>query len=310
MMFDRFKFSGAMPANLLPFNEDYTFDVPNYRRHLSWLADVEGVPAIVCNGHASEVSSLTQDERQRALAIALEEVGGRVEIISGIYSDNTLEAAAMAREAEKEGASGLLIFPPTLFMWGAQLRPEMVFVHFQTIAEATSLPLIAFEYPPASGIGYKPETLSRLAQIENVAGVKDWSNDIVSFEQNLRALRATGRPVAMLSSFTMSLFSTYVLGADGSISGMGSVTADLHAQLFAAVQDGDMDAAKELNDQLEPLVRVFYAPPFVDMHNRMKEALVLLGRIDKAVVRPPLQRISEAERASIRQALIRARLLD
>ena len=67
-MSDRFKFSGAMPANLLPFNEDYSFDVPNYRRHLSWLADVKGVPAIVCNGHASEVSSLTQDERQKALA--------------------------------------------------------------------------------------------------------------------------------------------------------------------------------------------------------------------------------------------------
>ncbi len=309
-MSDRFKFSGAMPANLLPFNEDYSFDVPNYRRHLSWLADVKGVPAIICNGHASEVSSLTLDERQRALAIALEEVGDRVEIISGIYSDNTLEAAAMAREAEKEGASGLLIFPPTLFMWGAQLRPEMVIVHFETIAEATSLPLIVFEYPPVSGIGYKPETLARLAQIENVAGVKDWSNDIVSFEQNLRALRATGRPVAMLSSFTMSLFSTYVLGADGSISGMGSVTADLHAQMFAAVQDGDIDAAREYNDQLEPLVRAFYAPPFVDMHNRMKEALVLLGRIDKAVVRPPLQRIPEAERESIRQALIRAHLLD
>ena len=129
----------------------------------------------------------------------------RVEIISGIYSDNTLEAAAMAREAEKEGASGLLIFPPTLFMWGAQLRPEMVIVDFQTIAEVTTLPLIVFEYPPASGIGYKPEILARLTQIENVVGVKDWSNDIVSFEQNLRALRATGRPVAMLSSFTMSL---------------------------------------------------------------------------------------------------------
>jgi 4-hydroxy-tetrahydrodipicolinate synthase len=215
----------------------------------------------------------------------------------------------MAREAEGEGAAGLLVFPPTLFMWGAQLRPEMVVTHFQMIAEATALPLIAFEYPPASGIGYAPETLAKLAAIDNVAGVKDWSNDIVAYEKNLRALRASGRPIAMLSSFTMSLFASYALGADGSISGMGSVTADLHAELFAAVQAGNLEEGRRLNDRLHPLVEVFYAPPFVDMHNRMKEALALLGRIELAVVRPPLKQICREERERIRSALVAAGLL-
>ena len=84
---------------------------------------------------------------------------------------------------------------------------------------------------------------------------------------------------------------------------MGSVTADLHCDLFAAVQAGDLEEGKRLNDRLEPLVRVFYAPPFVDMHNRMKEALVMLGRIDHAVVRPPLVPIGAAERERIRSAL-------
>ncbi|PYO48434.1 MAG: hypothetical protein DMD84_21180 [Candidatus Rokuibacteriota bacterium] len=107
---------------------------------------------------------------------------------------------------------------------------------------------------------------------------------MVAFEANLRALRATGRPVAVLSAFTMSLMATFLLGADGAISGMGSVTADLQAELFAACQKGDLDGARRINDRLEPLVRVFYAPPFVDMHNRMKEALVLLGRIPAAHV--------------------------
>ena len=100
-----------------------------------------------------------------------------------------------------------------------------------------------------------------------------------------------------------------MLGADGSISGMGSVTADLHADLFRAVQAGDLEAGRRLNDRLDPLVKVFYAPPFVDMHNRMKEALALLGRIDKAVVRPPLRRIGDEERERIRQALLRSELL-
>ena len=302
-------FKGAIPANLLPFNEDLSFDEVNYRRHLSWLADVDGVNAIVCNGHAGEVSSLDREERRRALAIAADAVGDRVELISGIYTDNTLEAAELARDAKAEGAAGLLVFPPTLFMWGARLRPEMAVIHFETIAEATDLPLIVFEYPPAIGIGYDPETLARLAEIDRVVGVKDWSNDMVALEANLRALRGTGRPVAMLSSYTMSLFASYLLGADGSISGMGSVTADLHAELFRAVQAGDLKAGRRLNDRLAPLVEVFYAPPFVDMHNRMKEALALLGRIDKAVVRPPLRPIGDGERERIRHALLRSGLL-
>jgi 4-hydroxy-tetrahydrodipicolinate synthase len=136
-----------------------------------------------------------------------------------------------------------------------------------------------------------------------VAGVKDWSNDIVSYEKNLRALRAAGRPVAMLSSFTMSLMATFLLGADGCISGMGSVVADLQAALFAAVQAGRLDEAHRLNDRMAPLVSVFYAPPFVDMHNRMKEALAILGRIPAAHVRPPLTPVSEDERHRIRLAL-------
>jgi len=133
--------------------------------------------------------------------------------------------------------------------------------------------------------------------------VKDWSNEIVAFEKNLRALRATGRPVAMLSAFTMSLMASFLLGADGAISGMGSVTADLQAELFEACQKGDVEGARRINDRLDPLVAVFYAPPFVDMHNRMKEALVILGRIPAAHVRPPLTPVSHAERQAIARAL-------
>ena len=179
-------------------------------------------------------------------------------------------------------------------MWGAQVKPDMVIRHVSEVAAGADLPIIVFEYPPASGIGYAPETLARLCEIPQVAGVKDWSNDIVAFERNLRAIRATGRPVAVLSSFTMSLMASFLLGADGAISGMGSVAADLQADLFDACRKGDLEEARRINDRLDPLVRVFYAPPFVDMHNRMKEALVLLGRIPAAHVRPPLTPIPDA----------------
>jgi 4-hydroxy-tetrahydrodipicolinate synthase len=304
------RFRGVIPANLLPFKADLSIDEPAYRRHLSWLANTKGVTGITVNGHAAEVSSLSREERIHALAIAADEVGGKVLLIAGIYADGTQEAVELARDAKAGGAAGILVFPPTVFMWGAQVKPEMVLRHFTAIADAVDLPIVVFEYPPASGIGYSPETLAELTKLPSVAAVKDWSNDIVAFEQNLRAIRQTGRPVAMLSSFTMSLFTTFVLGADGCISGMGSVAADLQAELFEAVQQGDLARARAINDRLDPLVRVFYAPPFVDMHNRMKEALALLGRIPAAHVRPPLTPVGDEERARIRLALKASGLLE
>jgi len=298
-----FAFQGCLPANILPFTADLQIDERAYRKHLRWLADTPGVTGIVANGHAAEVSSLSRDERKRTLAIAVDEVAGKMPVIAGVYTDGTQEAIELARDAGAAGASGLLVFPPTLFMWGAQQKPEMVLRHFGALADAVDLPLVVFEYPPASGIGYSPETLAELCKIPTVAAVKDWSNDIVLFEKNLRALRATGRPVAMLSSFTMSLMASFLLGADGCISGMGSVAADVQAALFAAVKAGDLVKARALNERLAPLVNVFYAPPFVDMHNRMKEALVILGRIPAPHVRPPLTPVTEAERHHIRIAL-------
>ena len=302
-MSTRLLFHGCLPANLLPFTADLEIDEPAYRRHLRWLADTKGVTGIVANGHASEVSSLLREERRRSLAIALDEVSGKVPVIAGVYADGTRNAVELARDARAEGAAGLLVFPPTLFMWGAQLKPDMVLRHFEVIADRVDLPLIVFEYPPASGIGYSPETLAELCKIPAVVGVKDWSNDIVAYEKNLRVLRESGRPVAMLSSFTMSLMASFLLGADGCISGMGSVAADLQAALFGAVRRGELEAARRINDRLAPLVAAFYAPPFVDMHNRMKEALVMLGRLPAAHVRPPLTPVSEDERDRIRLAV-------
>jgi 4-hydroxy-tetrahydrodipicolinate synthase len=100
-----------------------------------------------------------------------------------------------------------------------------------------------------------------------------------------------------------------VLGCNGLLSGSGSVIPDLQAQLFRAVRENDLAEARRINERIEPLARVFYADPFVDMHNRMKEALVLLGRQPRAYVRPPLVRLSRAEIARIREALVEAGML-
>ena len=138
------RFTRATPANLLPFNEDLWFDEANYRRHLSCLVAVDGVDAIVCNGRASEVLSLDQENRRRALVIT-DEVGDLLDLIFAIYTDSTSEAAEFAKDAKAGGVAGLLIFPPTLFMWSTRLRPEVAVVHFETIAEATDLRFIVFD---------------------------------------------------------------------------------------------------------------------------------------------------------------------
>ncbi|MBI3966178.1 MAG: dihydrodipicolinate synthase family protein [Chloroflexi bacterium] len=302
---------GTIPANLMPFREDYEINEPELRRHLRWLAAVPGVTAITQNGHAAETASMTREEKRRALAVALEEIGDRLPVIAGVFCDGSFEAAQLAQDAQAEGASAILVPPPSFFNWGSQLRPEMAYTHFATIAAAVEIPIVVFQYPVAQGYGYSPETLVMLAErIDTVVAVKDWSQDIVAYERNVRALRSLPRKVAMLTTYSAALLATLTVGADGLLSGMGSVVADLQADLFAAVQRGDLTAARAINDRLYPLAQAFYAPPFLDMHNRMKVALVQLGRLERAVVRPPLVTPPAADQDRIRQALGAAGLLE
>jgi 4-hydroxy-tetrahydrodipicolinate synthase len=186
----------------------------------------------------------------------------------------------------------------------------MAVEHFKRIADATSLPLIVFQYPLATGQGYPRETL--LAMIEavpTIRAIKDWAGNVAQHEMQVRALQGLKRPVNVLTTHSAWLLSSLVLGCSGLLSGSGSVIADLQAALFRAVERNDLTEARRLNDRIYPLARVFYADPWADMHNRMKEALVLLGRLPRAVVRPPLVKLGRAEISRIRSALVEAGLL-
>jgi 4-hydroxy-tetrahydrodipicolinate synthase len=176
---------------------------------------------------------------------------------------------------------------------------------------ASDLPLIVFQYPLATGQGYPAATLTRLLdEIPTIRAIKDWSPSVPQHEAHVRMLQSRSRPVNVLSTNSAWLLSSLVLGCNGLLSGSGSVIADLQARLFRAVAANDLAEARRLNDRIHPLMGVFYADPFVDMHNRMKEALVLLGRLPRAVVRPPLVKIGNPEIARIREALVAAGLLD
>src|SRR5436190_2463866 len=299
---------GVIPAVLLPFNDDLSIDEKSFRAHLRDVAATKGISAITINAHSTEVASLTFEEQRRLLAIAQDEIGERLPLVNGVWADGSIQAAHIARMAAAGSASALLVFPPGPFTLGQS--PEMALAHFKRIADATDLPIIVFQYPLATGQGYPNDTLLRLCEeVPTIHAIKDWAGNVAQHEWHVRTLQSLPRPVNVLSTHSAWLLSSLVLGCNGLLSGSGSVIPDLQAQLFGAVRNNDLAEARALNDRIEPLMRVFYADPFVDMHNRMKEALVLLGRLPRAYVRPPLVKIGRPEIARIRGGLIAAGLL-
>jgi 4-hydroxy-tetrahydrodipicolinate synthase len=307
--FKDFQPAGVIPACLLPFHDDFSIDEQGYRKHLQDVVRVAGISALTINAHASEAASCSDDEQERVLALTMDEVGDRVPVVNGIYADGSHYAARLARMAAKGGASCLLVFPPAPLAMGGQLRPEMARAHFGMIADACDLPIILFQYPMASGLGYPLDTLLGLIDaVPQIRAIKDWSNDAMLHERHVRTLQGLARPVTVLSTHSSWLMSSLVMGCGGLLSGAGSVIADLQVALFEAVRAKDLARAQAVNERLYPMQQAFYAPPFLDMHNRMKEALVLLGRLERAVVRPPLMKLGAGEIERLRQAIAQARL--
>src|ERR1700716_3659373 len=301
--------NGVIPAILLPFNDDLSIDERSFRSHIQDVAATEGLSALTINAHSTEVASCTFDEQRSVLDITQDEIVHKLPLEHGIWADGSLEAARIAKMAAAGGASALLVFPPAPFTMGQ--NAEMAITHFRRIADATDLPLIAFQYPLATGQGYPKDTLLRLChEVPSIRAIKDWIGNVPHHEWHIRTLQNLPRPVNVLTTHSSGLFSSLVLGCNGLLSGSGSVIADLQARLFRAVQGNDLAEAKGLNDRIEPLMRVSYADPFVDIHNRIKEPLVLPGKLPRAVVRPPLVKIERSEVMRIRLGLIEADLLD
>jgi 4-hydroxy-tetrahydrodipicolinate synthase len=299
---------GVIPAVLLPFDAELEIDEVAFRKHLRDVAATPDITAITINAHSTEVASCTFEEQRRVLDIAQAEIGGRLPLVNGVWADGSLEAARIARMAAEGGASALLVFPPAPFTLGQS--PQMAVAHFKRIADATELPLIAFQYPLSTGQGYPKDTLLKMCEeVPTIRAIKDWIGTAPHHEWHVRTLQSLPRPVNVLTTHSAWLLPSLVTGCNGLLSGSGSVVPDLQAQLFKAVRDNDLAEARRINDRIEPLARVFYADPFVDMHNRMKEALVLLGRLPRAHVRPPLVKLGRPEIARIREALVEAGLV-
>ncbi|MBA4740185.1 MAG: dihydrodipicolinate synthase family protein [Burkholderiales bacterium] len=301
--------SGVIPATLLILKEDLTIDDVATRRHTRDCALTSGVSAVTVNGHASEVHACSFEEQQQILDATMDEVGDHVPVINGVYADGSQEAARIAKMAASGGASCLLVFPPNTMSMGGQLRPEMAIAHFSEIANATDLPLICFQYPMSTGLGYPFETLLKLFDsIPTVRAIKDWSNDPMLHEKHIKTFQSLPEPVNVLTTHSSWLMASLSMGANGLLSGAGSIIVDLQVSLFQAIKNKDLELAQTINERIFPLTQAFYSAPFLDMHNRMKEALVLLRRTDKAYVRPPMCKLSSIEIEKIDTALKAANL--
>ena len=307
----KIELSGVIPATLLAFNNDFEIDEKSSRKHIRDCAITNGISAITVNGHSSEIHACSFEEQKKILNLSLDEVGDITHVINGVYADGSIEAAKIAKMSHENGASALLCFPPQSMSMGGHLRPEMALEHFKRIADATDLPLICFNYPSSGNLSYPFDTLLKLFEtVPTIKAIKDWSNDPMLHEKHIKTFQNLKNPVNVLTTHSSWLMSSLVMGANGLLSGAGSVIADLQVSLFKAVQNKDLTLAQEINDKIFPLAQTFYTPPFLDMHNRMKEALVLLGKLEQAIVRPPLMKLSDKEINNIKLALIKSNMLN
>ncbi|WP_185738264.1 dihydrodipicolinate synthase family protein [Variovorax beijingensis] len=300
---------GIWPATLTPFTPDGRVDDDALAAHVRDLAGTPGVRAVVVNGHAGEATSLDRAERTQVVRVAVA-AAGEVPVVAGVVADDTRQACALARDAAQAGASALLLFPPAVFAQAAGARPDMARRFVSEVAAASSLPIVLFQLSRASGLAYSTDTLAQLcADVPAIVAVKEGSDIPELYEDNLRALRALPRPVTLLSSSNSWLFASLAYGADGILSGLGSVAAGLLVALHEAVARGDLAAARAVNERLVPLCRAFYRAPYLDAHNRMKTALHLLGRLPHPDPRPPLLPVPADDTARIRAALLASGLL-
>ncbi|MGI0524119.1 dihydrodipicolinate synthase family protein [Rhizobium giardinii] len=300
---------GVIPAVLMPFTAEMEVNESAYRHHLADVSGVEGITAITINGHAAEVASLTLDEQFRTITLTKDVLEERVPTIVAVCTNSSLEAARIARRAQDEGANGLLVFPPEVMVLGGHMRPEMIHEHYKRITGASDLPIIHYQFPVNSNLALPLPTLLELCSFfPSIKAIKDNCGDGNLHERQIRELKSLDRPVKTVTTHSSWLLGSLALGCDGLLSGAGSVIANLQVALFRAVQAGDLNAAKAINDRIYPTVRAFYDHPLLDMHNRMKEALVILGRWDEAYVRPPLVKPTTAEIEKIRRCMAQAGL--
>lgn len=299
------KLSGSLVAIVTPFAEDGSLDEVNYRSLLRWHLE-SGTNGIVACGTTGENATLTTQERERVIKIAIEECGGKIPVIGGIASNNTAEAVKQAEWVKNLGVDAALVLSP----YYNKPPAEGLFQHFKAITEI-GIPIIVYNVPGRTGSNVPPEVVIRLArEVHGIAAVKEASGNPAQFMDILRAI-AAGTSSWRSPNFVMLLGDDAVtlpfipLGATGCISVVANEMPKEFSEMIAEALRGNYARAAELHFKLLPLMNV----NFVETNPLpVKTALSLMGKIQPNF-RLPLVPMQNANIEKLKKILTELNLL-
>src|SRR5262249_27704338 len=272
-------FKGSIPALVTPMR-DGRVDEDAFRAFVDWQIE-EGSHGLVPVGTTGESPTLSHDEHKRVVEICVEVSHGRVPVIAGAGSNNKTEAVDLAQHAEKAGADGVLIVTP----YYNKPNQEGLYQHYKAINDAIGIPIIIYNIPPRSVIDMSVETMARLFELKNIAGVKDATANVVRVSQQRAAM---GEGFNQLSGEDATALGFNAHGGHGCISGTSNVAPRLCAEFQSACLKGDYGHALTLHDKLMPL----HNSLFVETNPApIKYALSVLGKCADTV-RLPMVRVS------------------
>lgn len=289
-------FKGSITALVTPFH-DGIFDEHRFRALVDWQI-VNGTHGLVPAGTTGESPTLSHEEHRQVIAACVSEARRRVPVIAGAGSNNTEEAIELSRFAESAGADGLLIVTP----YYNKPSQEGLFRHFKAVNDAVGIPIIIYNIPPRSVIDMSIDTMKRLYELKNIAGVKDATGNIARTALQRMAL---GPDFVQLSGEDMTALAVMAHGGHGCISVTSNVAPDMCARMQESCLAGDFATALELQDRLSPLHAALFADP---NPAGPKYALSVLGKI-LGEIRLPMLPASETAQAAIRAAMAHAGLI-
>jgi 4-hydroxy-tetrahydrodipicolinate synthase len=293
----RTSFQGSFTALVTPFKNG-SLDEGAFRGLVDWQL-AEGTSGLVPVGTTGESPTLSHKEHQQVVEWCIEQVRGRAPVIAGAGSNSTAEAIAMSRDAEKAGADAVLIVTP----YYNKPTQEGLYQHFKAINDAIGIPIIIYNIPGRSVIDMSVETMKRLFELKNIAGVKDATANMVRVSQQRQAM---GAGFNQLSGEDATALGFNAHGGHGCISVTANVAPRLCAEFQGACQKGDFATALKLQDKLMPLHNAL----FIETNPApAKYALSVLGKCAETV-RLPLAPLAEKTRTAVREAMVHAGLIN
>jgi 4-hydroxy-tetrahydrodipicolinate synthase len=273
-------------------------DEDSFRKLVSWQID-EGTDGLIPVGTTGESPTLSHEEHKRVVELCVNEANGRVPVIAGAGSNSTAEAVEFTAHAKEAGATAALHVTP----YYNKPTQEGMYRHFSTIADSVDLPIIIYNIPPRSIVDMNLDTMGRLAQHQNIVGVKDATQDLV---RPLATRLEIGPDFCQLSGEDATIVPYLAQGGHGCISVTCNVAPGPLASLHKAWQSGDLDTVREINDRLLPLHNAIFCET---SPGPVKYAAHLLG-ICSPDARLPIWEIAEESKNKVKAAMRHAGLIN